>query len=66
MKNIIKSLDKIKKKYTRANKLYEDLINKNIHAGEVLESLLGKSKNKDDDNNKKSKKEKHSKACEII
>ena len=46
--------------------MYEDLINKNIHAGEVLESLLGKSKNKDDDNNKKSKKEKHSKACEII
>ena len=66
MKNIIKSLDKIKKKYTQANKLYEDLINKNIQDGEVLKSLLGKSKNKDDDNNKKSKKEKHSKACEII
>ena len=40
MKNIIENLDKIKKKYTKANKLYEDLIKKNIKEDEVLESIL--------------------------
>ena len=45
MKNIIENLDIIKKKYTKANKLYEDLMKKNIKEDEVLESILGKNKN---------------------
>ena len=42
MKFLIKNLDKIKEKYSTANNLYEDLTNKTLSEGEVLEILLGK------------------------
>ena len=41
MKFLIKNLDKIREKYSTANKLYEDLTNKTLSEGEVIEILLG-------------------------
>ena len=49
MKFVIKELDKIKEKYSSANKLYLDLITKQLCEGEVIEILL-EEKNEYNDN----------------
>ena len=49
MKFLIKNLDKIREKYSTANNLYEDLTNRTLSEGEVLEILLG-IQNSENDN----------------
>ena len=49
MKFLIKNLDKIKEKYSTANNLYQDLTNRTLSEGEVLEILLG-IQNQENDN----------------
>ena len=48
MKFVIKNLDKIKQKYSTANDLYNELKNKILCQGEVLEILLGETNTEND------------------